>query len=87
MISVYLADALSRKWTRFVSGCDQVAITFGIFVAYLADYAFSSTAHGWRWMFALGAVPGIALAVAMLTVPHTPRWLIEHQRSDMRAAH
>jgi sugar porter (SP) family MFS transporter len=29
-------------------------------------------------MFALGAAPGIILAVSMLTVSETPRWLVEH---------
>ncbi|MGH2871439.1 MAG: MFS transporter, partial [Solirubrobacteraceae bacterium] len=137
VLSGYLADLLSRKWTKFVAGCiytlaaigsalcpslwllciargvlgiavgtasfvapmyiseqspkhlrggmtalNQLAITFGIFIAYFVADALKGTAHGWRWMFGLGAVPGIALAIAMLTVPHTPRWLIEHKRSD-----
>jgi len=137
VMSGYLADLLSRKWTKFVSGCiytvaaigsafcpnlltlgiargvlgmavgtasfvapmyigehsprhlrggmtalNQLAITFGILIAYLVDDALKNGSDGWRWMFGLGAVPGIALAIAMVTVPHTPRWLIERGRSD-----
>lgn len=134
----YLADAISRKWTKFVGGCiftgaaiasafppnvellcaaryvlglgvgtasfvapmyiseqspkslrggmtalNQVMITFGILVAYLSDYGFSGFgADNWRWMFAIEALPGAALALAMVFVPHTPRWLVEHGRRD-----
>lgn len=132
-----LADLLSRKWTKFVSGCvytaaalgsafaptietlcasrfvlgmavgtasfvapmyiaehspgrlrggmtaiNQVMITFGILIAYIADFALSGFPHNWRWMFGFGAVPGIALAVAMVFVPHTPRWLVQRGRDE-----
>ena len=61
---------------------NQFMITFGILVAYLADYALSGFSHNWRWMFGFGAVPGICLAVAMAFVPHTPRWLVQRGRED-----
>jgi sugar porter (SP) family MFS transporter len=137
-ISGYLADKISRKWTKCLSGCvfaiaaigsafpdnieqlciarfvlglgvgtasfvapmyiseqspkhlrggmtalNQFMVTFGIMIAYLSDYGFSGLgANNWRWMFAIEAVPGIALAVAMVFVPHTPRWLMQQGRED-----
>jgi hypothetical protein len=30
----------------------------------------------------LGAVPGVALAVGMILMPHSPRWLMERGRDD-----
>ncbi len=133
----YLADAISRKWTKFVGGCiftvaalgsafapnveflcaarfvlglavgtasfvapmyiseqspkrlrggmtalNQVMITLGILVAYLSDYGLSGFSDNWRWMFGVEAIPGLALAVAMVVVPHTPRWLVQHDRKD-----
>jgi sugar porter (SP) family MFS transporter len=33
-------------------------------------------------MFALGAAPGLILELAMLVVPETPRWLVEHGHED-----
>ena len=137
IISAYLADALSRKWTKFISGCvytgaaiwsalspdtgmliasrfvlglsvgtasfvapmyisehspkeirggmttfNQFMITLGILIAYVADFALKGFAHNWRWMIGFGAVPGAALAVAMIFVPHSPRWLIERERYE-----
>jgi sugar porter (SP) family MFS transporter len=137
ILSGYLADKLSRKWTKVISGCiyvigaigcaaavsvpmligfrfvlglsvgtasfvaplyisevsppkvrgglvsfNQLAITSGILLAYLVNFAFSSVPEGWRWMLGVGAIPGAALAIGMLTVPRTPRWLMEHGMED-----
>jgi sugar porter (SP) family MFS transporter len=137
-IAGYLADRISRKWTKFVGGCvffaaaiasafppnvallcaarfviglgvgtasfvapmyiseqsprrlrggmtalNQLMITFGIMVAYLSDYGLSGLgAQNWRWMFGIEAIPGAALAIAMIFVPHTPRWLVQVGRED-----
>jgi sugar porter (SP) family MFS transporter len=135
--SGYLADRISRKWTKFCSGCvfvvgalleataqnsawligarfllglavgtasfvapeyiaeqtppkirggtvsyNQLMITLGILLAYLAGYLLAGTSGNWRWMLGLGAVPGAVLAVSMIFVPHTPRWLVSAGRDD-----
>jgi sugar porter (SP) family MFS transporter len=61
---------------------NQFMITFGILLAYIVDYLFKGVADNWRWMLALGALPGIALTIGMLLVPHTPRWLLEEGRKN-----
>lgn len=62
----------------------QLAVTLGILGAYLVGYAFSDS---WRSMFALGMVPGLALAVGILLMPDTPRWLAARGRlAEARAA-
>jgi hypothetical protein len=33
-------------------------------------------------MFGVQAVPGVALTIAMLVVPHSPRWLVGQDRID-----
>ena len=135
--SGYLADRISRRWTKFVSGSvyvigalgcafavnapmligfrfllglsvgtasfvsplyisevspprvrgglvsfNQLAITSGILIAYLVNFAFKDVAGNWRWMLGVAALPGAALAVGMLTVPHTPRWLMLTGQKD-----
>lgn len=57
----------------------QLAVTVGILVAYFVDYAFSGS-QGWRWMLGLAAVPGLMLALGMLPMPETPRWLARSGR-------
>ncbi|MGN6205105.1 sugar porter family MFS transporter [Humibacter sp.] len=137
LISGYLADKISRKWTKVISGCvyfiaaigcalsfsvpmligfrfllgvsvgtasfvsplyisevapprvrgglvsfNQLAITSGILIAYLVNFAFQGLPGNWRWMLGIAALPGAALAIGMLTVPHTPRWLAQVGRED-----
>jgi sugar porter (SP) family MFS transporter len=137
VISGWLADAISRRWTKVLSGCvyvlgalgcavsvnaemligfrfllgisvgtasfvspmyisevsprrvrgglvsfNQLAITSGILLAYLVNFAFRGFDENWRWMLGVAAVPGAALAIGMLTVPHTPRWLVGDGQTD-----
>lgn len=77
---MYIGEHSPSRLRGGMTALNQLAVTFGILIAYLVDDAFKGTANGWRWMFALGAVPGIVLAVAMLTVPYTPRWLLQQNR-------
>jgi MFS transporter, SP family, galactose:H+ symporter len=65
---------------RFVSTY-QLAITVGIFLAYLADDALTSSDR-WRLMFALGVIPGVLLVVGFLIMPESARWLLKMGRRD-----
>ncbi|HEX5449488.1 MAG TPA: MFS transporter, partial [Gaiellaceae bacterium] len=135
--SGYLAEAMSRKWTKVLSGCiyvaaalwsafasgpteliaarfllglsvgtasfvapmyiaevaprrirgglvsfNQLMIVMGILIAYIVDFLFKGVSNNWRWMLGLGAVPGVALAVGMILMPHSPRWLMERGRDE-----
>lgn len=59
---------------RFVSGY-QLGITFGIFLAYLVDELMDSA--DWRLMLGVSSFVGIALIVAILPLPDTPRWYLK----------
>ena len=79
---MYISEQSPRGLRGGMTALNQVMITFGIMVAYLSDYALSGFSSNWRWMFGVEAVPGAALAIAMILVPHTPRWLIQRDRPE-----
>lgn len=136
-LSGYLADAISRKWTKVLSGSvyvagalgcafsvnapmligfrfllgvsvgtasfvaplyisevsppnvrgglvsfNQLAVTSGILLAYIVDFLLKGVPGNWRWMLGVAVIPGAALAIGMLTVPHTPRWLAGQGRDE-----
>ena len=57
---------------------NQLAITVGILLAYVVDAVFAGSGN-WRWMFAFGVVPAVALEVGIALLPESPRWLLLHQ--------
>jgi len=77
-----LAPAAVRG--RFVSGY-QLAITVGIFLAYLVDGSLSSN-RDWRIMLGASAIPGLLLFVVALAAPESPRWLMMMRRRTDAAA-
>jgi SP family galactose:H+ symporter-like MFS transporter len=69
---------------RFISSY-QLAITLGIFLAYLVNAHLSAT-ENWRLMLGAAAVPGLALFLITLAAPESPRWLMmKHRRAAAEA--
>ncbi len=58
---------------RLVS-INQVALTSGIVISYLVDYAFAGS-QAWRWMLAMAAIPAVAFGIGLIFIPDSPRWL------------
>jgi sugar porter (SP) family MFS transporter len=79
---MYIGEHSPKSLRGGMTALTQLAVTFGILIAYLIDDVFKDVTGGWRWMFGLGAAPGLILAIAMLFVAESPRWLVEHDRSD-----
>ena len=73
---LYISEMAPPRVRGGLVSFNQLAITTGILVAYLANFALKDTNENWRWMLGIAAVPGAALAVGMLSVPQTPRWLV-----------
>ena len=84
-VPVYISEVSPAEARGWQVSLFQLAITVGILVAYLVDYAFAGI-QGWRWMFGLAVVPAALFALGMVFLPETPRWLLksrnrEHARS------
>ncbi|MEO5810993.1 MAG: sugar porter family MFS transporter [Rhodanobacter sp.] len=78
---MYIAEIVPAKVRGSLVAVNMLAITTGIVVAYLVDYAFSAS-HGWRAMFGLAALPAVGLMIGMWWLPDSPRWLISKSRVD-----
>jgi sugar porter (SP) family MFS transporter len=78
---LYAAEqAPTRLRGRFVS-IYQLAITIGIFIAYLVDQALINN-DMWRVMLGVSAVPAVLLFVVMFPMPDSPRWFVKVGRRD-----
>lgn len=61
----------------------QMAITIGIFVANLVNYATAHMKHnGWRVSLGLAFVPAVIMTIGSLFLPDTPNSLIERGKKE-----
>lgn len=78
---LYISEVSPVKIRGRLVSINQVALTSGIVISYLVDYALANI-QGWRWMFGLAAVPAAILAVGMFWLPESPRWLVSKNLID-----
>ncbi|XP_027358635.1 probable polyol transporter 6 [Abrus precatorius] len=85
MISpVYVAE-LSPALTRgFLTSLPEVFISVGILFGYVSNYALSGLPNdiNWRIMLGLASLPAIAVALGVLAMPESPRWLVMKGRFE-----
>jgi len=78
-VPLYISEVAPPRVRGALVSFNQLALTSGILIAFLVDYALSSSA-AWRLMFGLAAIPAVLLFVGMLTQAESPVWLITHGR-------
>jgi sugar porter (SP) family MFS transporter len=82
---MYIAEASPARVRGTFVSLFQLAITVGILLAYIVC-AVLAPSSAWRWMLGLAALPGLLLAVGMLFMPESPRWLVKQgHRREARA--
>ncbi|XP_071685951.1 polyol transporter 5-like [Rutidosis leptorrhynchoides] len=79
---VYTAEVSPASARGFLTSFPEVFINAGILLGYVSDYAFSKLPlHlGWRFMLGIGAIPSVFLALGVLGMPESPRWLVMQGR-------
>uniref|UniRef100_A0A6J5ZKN8 Unannotated protein n=1 Tax=freshwater metagenome TaxID=449393 RepID=A0A6J5ZKN8_9ZZZZ len=81
---LYAAEMAPRRIRGRIVSTYQLAITFGIFLAYLVSDLMNSTQ--WRTMFLLAAIPGVLLIIGVMLVPESSRWFVKMGRKDKARA-
>ncbi|KAJ1296565.1 hypothetical protein BS78_01G311000 [Paspalum vaginatum] len=85
---VYTAEVSPASSRGFLTSFPEVFINIGILLGYVSNYAFShlSLRLGWRLMLGIGAAPSVVLALMVIGMPESPRWLVMKGRlADARA--
>ncbi|XP_020105058.1 polyol transporter 5-like [Ananas comosus] len=75
---VYTAELSPASSRGFLTSFPEVFINSGILLGYVSSYAFAGLPlHlGWRVMLGVGAIPSVLLAMGVLAMPESPRWLV-----------
>ncbi|GHD05663.1 sugar porter family MFS transporter [Zhihengliuella salsuginis] len=84
---VYLAEMAPYEIRGSITGRNELAIVAGQLAAFVMNAIIASLLGGhldgvWRIMFAMCALPAVALFIGMLRMPESPRWLVEKKRYD-----
>ncbi|GAB2267296.1 Polyol transporter 5 [Dionaea muscipula] len=79
---VYTAEISPISSRGFLTSFPEVFINTGVLFGYVSNFAFSKLPLrlGWRFMLGIGAVPSVLLAVGVLAMPESPRWLVMQGR-------
>jgi MFS transporter, SP family, galactose:H+ symporter len=77
---LYISEVSPASIRGKLVSLNQLMITIGIVVSYLADYGLAD-ARAWRWMFGLAAIPAMVLVIGLIFVPESPRWLMSQSRN------
>ena len=67
----------------------QLSVTLGIVTAFWMNLTLYDVPNGWVWVCALQALPAVFLALGMVALPESPRWLllkrrVEHAKRALR---
>ncbi|MGH3253127.1 MAG: sugar porter family MFS transporter [Trebonia sp.] len=81
VVPLYIGEVAPPGIRGALVSMNQLAITSGILVSYLADYWLAGT-ESWRLMFGLAAIPAVLLFVGMLFQAESPHWLVMHGRDE-----
>ncbi|MEV0521881.1 sugar porter family MFS transporter [Streptomyces sp. NPDC050439] len=79
MVPVYIAEVAPAAIRGRLMVLFQLMVAIGQLLAYLCGWLFAGSG-GWRIMFALAVIPAIVLAVGMVKLPESPRWLVDNKR-------
>ncbi|PKI58799.1 hypothetical protein CRG98_020789 [Punica granatum] len=79
---VYTTEVAPASARGFFTSFPEVFINSGVLLGYISNYGFSKLPPhlGWRFMLGLGAIPSVMLAVGVLALPESPRWLVMQGR-------
>lgn len=79
---VYTAEVSPASARGFLTSFPEVFINFGVLLGYVSNYVFNKLPInlGWRFMLGIGALPSVLLAIGVLAMPESPRWLVMQGR-------
>ncbi|WP_157975624.1 sugar porter family MFS transporter [Brachybacterium sp. YJGR34] len=81
MVPVYIAELSPPVIRGRLMVAFQLMVAIGQLISFVCGLVLAE-AGGWRLMFFLAVIPAVVLAIGMVFLPESPRWLIERGRRD-----
>ncbi|KAH8684114.1 general substrate transporter [Ilyonectria robusta] len=87
-VPLYLSEVAPAQHRGLYVAGNQVGIVFGISMAFWVGYGYSFWDYGnginleWRLSVAMQYVPALLFLAGVPLLPESPRWLLEHDRTE-----
>ncbi len=85
LIPVYISEIAPAAERGAFTGLFQVMITVGVLASSIVTLILSPYG-AWRWMFAVGLLPALAMLIGAFLLPESPRWLVRKGYDDAARA-
>jgi len=80
---MYIAEIAPAALRGRMVAINQLTIVIGILITNIVNYSLRNIGDdAWRWMFGLGTIPSGLFFIGALTLPESPRWLVNVARKD-----
>lgn len=84
-VPLYQSEISPKEVRGRLVATQQLAITLGIALSFWINYACSETLtgnHMWRTALGIQLMPGLFLALGIIFMPYSPRWLMNRDRDE-----
>jgi MFS family permease len=78
----YLTEVSSPELRGRLTSAYEMLVVVGILFSFCMNLFLVDVDGGWRWMFGLPAIFAGAQSLLMLSLPESPRWLLEQGRVE-----
>jgi SP family sugar:H+ symporter-like MFS transporter len=89
----YIAEVTPAHYRGTLATVQQIAIIFGLFLAFFSNYLIANAAgssmhvlwlgfEAWRWMFWIEMLPAAIFLMALFFIPESPRYLVLHRQRE-----
>ena len=94
MAPAYISEIAPAKYRGTLASVQQVAILFGLTMAFFSNYLIADIAgsatqmwwfgyEAWRWMFWIELIPAAIFFIALMFIPESPRYLVAAGKKDI----
>jgi sugar porter (SP) family MFS transporter len=79
----YISEIAPARKRGFLVALYQFNIVFGILMAFLSNYCFSTFGeNAWRWMMGVMIVPALLYTLFVCFISESPRWLLSKGKTE-----
>jgi len=93
MAPAYISEIAPARIRGRLMSIQQIAIIFGLFSAFVSNYALAKYAglstdilwvgfEAWRWMFWIELIPAVLFFFILFLIPESPRYLVMSQQPE-----